>query len=76
MNVKQKAKTGRRIIRRNAIELMAFGYAAGRQKCGEQNFEEAARAFVRHFSFEDEINPASLARQMRRMICEYFQEGR
>lgn len=73
--VKKKAKTGVKIIRRNAMELMAFGYAAGRQNCGEQNFDDSARAFVRHFNLEDEVNPESLARQMRRMICEYLQEG-
>lgn len=75
MNIKQNTKPGRKIVRRNAINLMAFGYAAGWQNCGEQNFEEAARAFIQHFSLEGEVRPESLARQMRRMILEYFQEG-
>lgn len=73
--MKVKQKTGSKIIRRNAIDLMAFGYATGRQNCGEQSLEDSARAFIRHFNLEEDVRPASLARQIRRMIFDYFQEG-
>lgn len=75
MGVKQKSAKGSKIIRRNALQLLAFGFATGRQGCGEVSFEDSAREFVKHFGLSGEINPESLARQLRRMGFDYFQEG-
>lgn len=62
-----------RIVRRNAIHLIAFGFVAGRMKCQEISFTQATDEFLKHFGLN--LNAESLERELRRMTVEYLQEG-
>lgn len=63
-----------RIVRRNAIHLIAFGFVAGRMKCPDVSFTQATDEFLKHFGLHDN-NAESLERELRRMTVEYMQEG-
>lgn len=74
MSVKQKAGLATKVVRRNAVHLMAFGFIAGRMKCTGVSFTEATGDFLHHFGLQ-EFNPETLEREMRRMTVEYLKEG-
>lgn len=78
MAIKTGTKTGAeaipKILRRNAIHQIAFGFIAGRMKCSGITFCQATEEFLQHFGLH-ETNPESLEREVRRMIIEYLNEG-
>jgi len=74
MGVKQTDGLMTKIVRRNAMHMIAFGFAAGRMKCPGTTFAQSIEEFVHHFGLK-ETNTESLEREVRRMIVEYLREG-
>jgi len=80
MGAKRQTQAGKigisKLLRRDGLKLIAFGFVAGRTKCQDVSFPTAVDDFKSHFGLnEADIPTDSLLREIHRMTLEYLTEG-
>lgn len=65
-----------KVLRRQALHIMAFGFVAGYRKQNDKPMIEAVRQFQLHFNIkEDDWQADSIIREIHRMTVEYLADG-
>lgn len=65
-----------RVLRRNSLQIMAFGYVAGRSKCENIPWPDAIEEFKRHFNLdESDVSTDTLVRNLYRMTEDFIMDG-
>ena len=80
MGAKRQTQASRigisKLLRRDGLKLIAFGFVAGRTKCQDVSFPAAVDEFKNHFGLnEADIPTDSLLREVYRMTEDYLVEG-
>lgn len=82
MTEKRKKRSGSmegigipKLLRRNAIYLLAYGYATARRDERSETWPETVRAFIARFNLPETITEEILIREIYRMTGDLLTDG-